>query len=72
MDPMSQLLMFAFVAVGLVGCSLANNRLAERRTHGGVMTRPGTSRLGSDHTALGARMAVARTPRYPESAGGPR
>lgn len=73
MDPTSQLLMFAFVAVGLLGCSLASKKLAmnggERRE---VMARPGTSRLGSDHTTVGGRMTLARASRYPESQGAPR
>lgn len=73
MDPTSQLLMFAFVAVGLVGCSLASKKLVmnagDRRE---VMARSGTARLGSDHTTLGGRMTLARPSRYPESQAAPR
>jgi hypothetical protein len=79
MDPTSQLLLFAFVAVGLVGCSLATGRLGgvagrpgQRPTGSPVMARPGTSNLGSDHPPLPARGTLAHASRYPESAGAPR
>ncbi|MDB5096437.1 MAG: hypothetical protein JWM80_858 [Cyanobacteria bacterium RYN_339] len=78
MEPMSQLLLFAFVAVGLVGCSLASRlggvagRPGQRPTGGTVMVRPGTNGLGSEHKAHPARVTLAHAARYPESSGAPR
>ena len=78
MDPMSQFLLFAFAAVGLVGCSLANRlggvagRPGQRPTGSPVMARPGTAGLGSDHSGLPARTALLNASRYPESASAPR